>query len=223
LDIFDLKVSERNTFGKGPARALRRQGLIPAVLYGPRRASLPLTVSPFELKKIYKMTGTEQVILKLTIENRGTQSVTAMVKEAQVSPVTREYLHIDFFEISLDKEIVVSVPVVVTGKSKGVERGGLLQVVRHDLEISCLPTDMPDKIEVDVAHLDIGDTIHIGDIQVGEKIKLLVDPDLTVLTVVPPTVEEEVVPEEELEEEEAVEEAVEAEGGEAKAPKQASD
>jgi len=218
LEIFDLKVTQRNTFGKSSARELRRQGLIPAVLYGPKRESMPLTLSSLDLDKIYKDSGTEQVILKLIIKNGGTKNATAMVKEVQTAPVTNGYLHIDFYEISLYEEVVVNVSVGVTGKSKGIERGGLLQVVRHELEISCLPEDMPDKIEVDVTSLDIGDSVHIGDIELGDKIRLLAAPGLTVLTVVAPTVEEEEeeVPEEEAEEEE---EAVEAEAGESEAPK----
>lgn len=217
MEIFDLKTTQRNTFGKGSARALRRQGLIPAVLYGPRRDTVPLTISPLDLDIIYKDSGTEQVILNLKIENGGTQNAIAVVKEVQVSPVTGQYLHIDFYEISLNEEIEVNVLVEVTGKSKGVERGGFLQVVRHELEVSCLPTDMPEKIEIDVTGLDIGDSIHIGDIKLGDKVRLLADTGLTVATVVPPTVEEEEVPEEELEEvEETPAEEAEAGGETAK-------
>jgi len=207
LEIFDLKATQRSTFGKNPARALRRQGLVPAVLYGPRRETLPLTVSPMDLEKIYKTSGTEQVILNLVIENGVTQNVTAMIREVQTAPVTRQYLHIDFFEISLDEEVVVDVPIEVIGKSKGVERGGFLQLVRHELEVSCLPVDMPDKIEIDVTDLDIGDAIHVGDIQMGDRITLLTDVGYTVLTVVAPTVEEEKLPEEEAEEAGEAEEA----------------
>ncbi len=199
MEIFDLKTTQRNTFGKSSARALRRQGLIPAVLYGPKRESVPLTISPLDLDNVYKASGTERVVLNLVIENGGTQNATAVVKEVQASPVTGQYLHIDFYEISLDKEIVVNVPIEVTGRSKGVERGGFLQVVRYELEISCLPADMPDKIEVDVTGLDIGDSIHIGDIDLGDKVRLLADTGFTVATVVAPTVEEEEIPEEELE------------------------
>ena len=213
MEIFDLKTTQRNTFGKSSARALRRQGLVPAVLYGPRRESVPLSLSPLDLDKIYKASGTERVILNLMIENGGTRNATAVVKEVQAAPVTGQYLHIDFYEISLNEEIVVNVPVEVTGRSKGVERGGFLQLVRHELEISCLPTDMPDKVEIDVTSLDIGDSIHIGDIDLGDKGRLLADTGLTVATVVAPIVEEEEVPEEELEEaEEAPAEAAEAAG-----------
>ena len=221
MDLFNLKCSKRSVFGKGPARTLRREGLIPGVLYGPSRESLPLTISPSELQKIYKSSSSAQLILNLIIENGGSQNVTVMVKELQMSPVTREYLHIDLLEISLDQEFVVSIPVVAIGKSKGVERGGLLQVVRHQLEVSCLPADMPDKIEVDITELDIGDALHIGDLDPGDNVKLLAEPGLTVVTVVAPKVEEEEVPEEELEE--ALEEGEEGEGEEAEASEETSD
>jgi large subunit ribosomal protein L25 len=191
--------------------------LVPAILYGPKRDSLPLTVSPLDLDRIYKTSSSEQVILNLVIENGGTQNVTAMVKEVQAAPVTRQYLHIDFYEISLDEEIVVSIPVVVTGKSMGVERGGFLQIVRYELEVSCLPTDMPDNIQVDVTDLDIGDAVHVEDLTVIDKVKLLADPGLTVVTVVAPTMEEE-----ELPEEEEIEEAEEVEGEEAEASEEPS-
>jgi large subunit ribosomal protein L25 len=222
LEIFDLRATQRNTVGKGPARALRREGLIPAILYGPKRESMSLTVSPMDLEKIYKDSGTEQVVLKLVIENGVTQNVTVLVKKVQTSPVTRQCLHIDFLEISLDEEIVVRVPVEVTGKSVGVERGGFLQLVRHELEVSCLPMDMPEKIEVDIADLDIGDAIHVEDITLDDRIKMLSEPGHTVLTVVAPTVEEEELPEEEEELEEG-EEAAEAGEGEPEATREASD
>jgi large subunit ribosomal protein L25 len=213
LKIFDLKTTQRNTSGKGSARVLRRHGFIPAVLYGPSRESVSLTISLLDLDKVYKASGTERVILNLIIENGGTRNVTAVVKEVQASPVTGEYLHIDFYEISLNEEIAVNVPVEVIGRSKGVERGGFLQLVRHELEVSCLPTDMPDKIEIDVTSLDIGDSIHIGDLDLGDKVRLLADTGLTVAAVVAPIVEEEEVPEEELEEaEEAPAEEAEAAG-----------
>lgn len=217
MEIFDLKVTQRNTFGKGSARTLRREGLVPAILYGPKRDSLPLTVSPLDLDKIYKTSGSEQVIFNLVIENGGTLNVTAMVKEVQAAPVTQQYLHIDFYEISLDEKIVVGILVEVTGKSKGVERGGFLNIVRHELEVSCLPTDMPEKIQVDITDLDIGDAIHVEDLALIDKVEILADKGLTVLTVVAPTVEEEEIPEEE-----EVEEGEEAEGEEAEAPEEAS-
>jgi large subunit ribosomal protein L25 len=208
LEIFDLKVSKRKITGKGPARQLRRQGLIPAVLYGPKTETILLTVSDFELENIYKQSQSEHVLLNLVIENGGTKKKTAMIKEAQTSPVSNTFLHVDFFEISLDEKVVVKVPVDVIGKSKGIERGGLLQVVRHQLEVSCLPTDIPPAIKIDISELDIGDSVHIEEVVVSDKVDLLFDTNYTVLTVVAPTVEEEeIVEEEELEEGEEAEAA----------------
>ena len=211
MQTFDLKASERKGTGKGAARALRRQGLIPAVLYGPATASIALTISAKDLEKVYEESGGENVILNLIIKNGGTQNKTAMFKEVQTSPLTREYLHVDFYEISLEKEITVKVQVEPIGKCKGTENGGFLQLIRHELDVSCLPGDIPSKIEVDVSHLDIGDSLHVEEIDVGAKVKLLYDSNFTVVTVAAPTVEEEAVAEEELEEAEEIPAEVEAE------------
>jgi large subunit ribosomal protein L25 len=200
LETFDLTASARKTTGKGPARALRRQGLVPAVLYGPETESLPLTISTDDLMKVYQKSGSELFILNLIIKNGGTQNKTAMVKEVQMSPLSDRCLHVDFYEISMEKEITVKVPIELTGKSIGVESGGMLQLVRHELEVSCLPGDVPGKIEVDVSHLDIGDSVHIEDVTVGEKIRLQYDTNYTVATVIAPAVAEEEIPEEEFEE-----------------------
>jgi large subunit ribosomal protein L25 len=200
LETFDLTASPRKTTGKGPARVLRRQGLVPAVLYGPETASLPLTISTDDLMKVYQKSGSELFILNLIIKNGGTQNKTAMVKEVQMSPLSNRCLHVDFYEISMEKEITVKVPIELTGKSIGVESGGMLQLVRHELEVSCLPGNVPGKIEVDVSHLDIGDSVHIEDVTVGEKIRLQYDTNYTVATVIAPAVAEEEIPEEEFEE-----------------------
>lgn len=211
MQTFDLKASERKGTGKGAARALRRQGLIPAVLYGPATAAIALTISAVDLEKIYGESGGENVILNLIIENGGTHNRTAMFKEVQTSPLTREYLHVDFYEISLEKEITVKVQVEPIGKCKGAESGGFLQLIRHELDVSCLPGDIPGKIEVDVSHLDIGDSLHVEEIDVGAKVRLLYDSNFTVVTVAAPTVEEEAVAEEELEEAEEIPAEAEAE------------
>jgi large subunit ribosomal protein L25 len=162
--------------------------------------SIPLTISTMDLENVYQKSGTEHVILNLIIKNGGTQNKTAMVKEMQVSPLTNQYLHVDFYEISMEREITVKVPVELTGKSKGVEDGGLLQVVRYELEVTCLPGNIPGKIELDVSDLGIGDSIHVEDITVGEEVTLAYDTNFTVATVVAPTLVEEEVPEEEFEE-----------------------
>lgn len=210
MDVFDLKATKRDKTGKGQARELRRHGLIPAVLYGPKMEAMALSVSVKDLQSVYKESGSEHMVLNLIIDNGGTQKKTAMIKELQTAPATSNYLHVDFYEIALDQAIVVNVPVEVVGTSKGVERGGYLQVVRHSLEVSCLPTDVPTSIPIDISDLDIGDSVHVEDIAVGEKVSLLYDTNFTVVTVVAPSVEEE-VPEEEVLEEGEAEEVGEAE------------
>lgn len=217
MEIFELKASQRKSTGKGQARRLRRQGLLPAVLYGPKTESIPLTISTLDLDNIYKESGSEHVILNLIIENGGTQKKTVMIKETQIAPVTSQYLHVDFCEISLEEKVTVNVSVELTGKSKGVQLGGFVQLVRHELEVSCLPADIPAKIEADVSDLDIGDSLHVEDIDVGENVRLLYDTNFTVATVAAPTMEEEEIPEEE------VEEVEEAEAAEAEATDEPAD
>jgi len=219
LEIFDLGVSERKGTGKGQARALRRNGFIPAVLYGPKTETVSLSVSAADLTAIYKRSESEHVILNLMIQNGGTRNKTAMIKEMQVSPLTHEYLHVDFYEISMDQEIVVKVPVELTGGSVGVERGGFLQLIRHQLEVACLPGDIPNKIQVDISGLDIGDSIHVEQVQAKDKVRLVFDTNFTVVTVVAPSLAKEEVAEEVPEE--GVEEGEAA--GEAKASEPAAD
>jgi len=218
LEIFDLGVSERKGTGKGQARALRRNGFIPAVLYGPKTETVSLSVSAADLTAIYKRSESEHVILNLMIQNGGTRNKTAMIKEMQVSPLTHEYLHVDFYEISMDQEIVVKVPVELTGGSVGVERGGFLQLIRHQLEVACLPGDIPNKIQVDISGLDIGDSIHVEQVQAKDKVRLVYDSNFTVVTVVAPSLAKEEVAEE------APEGVEEGEGaGEATTPEPAAD
>jgi large subunit ribosomal protein L25 len=199
LDIIDLKVTERKGTGKGQARTLRSQGLVPAVLYGPDTETISLTVPAMEISRVFKQSESEHVILNLIIDNGGTRQKTVMIKELQTLPTTNEYLHVDFYEISMDRKITVKVPVEVIGKSEGIERGGNLQIVRHQLDVSCLPADIPAKIEVDISKLDIGDSVHVEEIVVGENVELLYDNNFTVVAVAAPTVEKAPVAEEEVE------------------------
>jgi large subunit ribosomal protein L25 len=128
-------------------------------------------------------------------------------RDLQIDPIKDQYIHADLFEVVMDEEITVEVPVVLVGRPEGVKMGGVLEQIAREITVECLPADIPQNIEVDVSSLNIGDTLHIGDIEL-EKAKILVDAATTLATVVPPTVEKEVV-EEEVEEE--VAEAEEAE------------
>ena len=213
MEQFEIQATVRKTAGNGPARALRRNGQIPAVLYGPQTEPLMLAVSIKELEQVLKNSNVAQIILKLVIQNGKKITKPAMIKEMQTHPISRAYLHVDFYEIDMQRPIKVMVPVVTRGKSVGVELGGMMQVIRRELEVQCLPGDMPETIEIDVSDLDIGDSIHVQEIPLGENIEFTTDTNLTVITVLSPKVEalEKGEEEEELEE---GEEAAEGEEGE---------
>jgi large subunit ribosomal protein L25 len=212
LEQIDLKAQVRKRTGKGPARTLRREGRMPAVLYGHKTDSILLSIEIKEFEKVVKKANIGSLLLNLQIQNGKTFTRPAMIRELQTNPVTGAFLHVDFFEIDMQSKITVSIPVVTRGKSVGVEEGGLLQIVRRELELFCLPTAIPEAIEVDITDLTIGDSIHVQEIALPADVELAEETDFTVVTVLAPTIEEEVVAEEELEEgEEAAEEEV-AEG-----------
>jgi len=213
LEQINLNARVRKTTGNSPARSLRREGRIPAVLYGPKTEPILLSIDSREFEQIAKKSTIGSVLLNLQIQNGDSTSRPAMVKELQTHPVTHRFLHVDFYEIDMQRKIKVMVPVVVRGKAKGVEDGGLLQIVRREIEVLCLPTEIPEAFEVDVSDLDIGDAIHLEDIQTVGNIEIVEETNVTVVTVLAPKVEVEAV--EELVE---GEEALEAEGEAEEAP-----
>jgi large subunit ribosomal protein L25 len=190
--------------GNGPARRLREAGQIPAVLYGPKTESVLLSVNKSDFDLILKKGRIGQLILNLVIQNNGeTYTRPAMIKELQVHPVSRNYLHIDFYEIDMDRKVTVKIPVVTTGQSVGIERGGILQIIRRELEVQCLPFEVPKTIEIDITDLDMGDSVHVEDISLDGEVEFFSEASLTVVTMLSPKVEEEPEEEEEAEEEEA--------------------
>jgi large subunit ribosomal protein L25 len=207
LDLIDLNAIIRKTTGNGPARQLRATGQMPGILYGPDMEPIMLAITVSDLDKVLKTSNIGQVLLNLTIKNGKTITKTAMIKELQRQPVSGEFLHVDFYEVAMDRKIRVSVPIVATGNSVGVELGGVLQIVRREVEVLCLPNEIPETIEVDVTDLDVGDSLHVNDIPLERDIEIQADMNFTVITVLSPTKEEEEVVEE-LEEEEG--EALEA-------------
>ena len=210
MDAIELNVKVRSTVGNGPARALRRDGMMPAVLYGRGTEPVSLSVQIKDLENILKHGSMGQTLINLNIEGGDTSAKTVLIKELQTHPMTNNFLHADFYEIDMNRKITVSIPVTTTGKSKGVEMGGILQVIRRELDVSCFPNQIPESIEVDVTDLEMGDAIHVEEIPVSEEIEILYDVNFTVITVVAPKVEEVAVEEEEGEEGEEEAEAAEA-------------
>jgi large subunit ribosomal protein L25 len=211
LELIELKTEKRTTTGNGPARRLRRSGQIPAVYYGPNTKPVLISVNKNDVETVLKKGGIGQVILNLVIQNNGeTRTMPAMIKELQTHPVSRNFIHIDFYEIRMDRKITVKVPVMTTGVAKGVELGGILQIVRRELEVECLPLEVPESIVVDITDLDIGDSIHVGKISLASGIEILEDDSRTVVTVLHPKLEEAEKPEGEEAEEGVAEEGEEA-------------
>jgi large subunit ribosomal protein L25 len=214
LELIELKTNSRTTTGSGPAHRLREKGQLPAVLYGPGVETALLSVNISDIDMVLKKSRIGQVLLNLVVPNNGeTSTKTVMVKELQFHPVSRKFLHIDFYEVAMDRKIMVNVPVTIIGEAKGIEMGGMLQIVRRELEVQCLPMDVPKSIEVDVTDLDIGDSIHVGDISRQSGFEFLGEENFTVVTVVSSKIDEEEKPAEEAEAEDEAGIAEEGEGG----------
>jgi len=204
-----LNARIRTETGKGPARRLRSLGRLPAIFYGPDINPIMLSIDYPQLRKITEGGSAENIILDLSIDSDGeSQSKKVMIKEIQRDPVTRDYLHIDLFEIAMGKEIEVDIPVHLINTPVGVSEGGILEHIRRRLRVSCMPEDMVDKIDVDVSDLDIGQSVHIRDVSLPPGLRSTEDESLPIAIVVAPTTtaeEEEVVEEEEVEEPESEE------------------
>lgn len=205
MEKIQLTANVREISGSGPARVLRREGLIPAVLYGPDAEPILLMVNTHEFELLLKEHNINQVVLDLEVKNGKTLNKSVMIKELQTHPVSQNPLHVDFYEISMTRKIKVNVPVVTTGKSVGEERGGIVQIVRRELEVFCLPGEIPESFTLDISNLDIGDAIHVEDITTEGDIEIPAETNFTIVTVTTPQAEE--VEEEEVEEEEEGEEA----------------
>ena len=216
MEQFKLKATVRKSIGNGPARVLRREGKMPAVFYGPKTETILLSVDIKEFETIIKKSSVGQALLNLVIRNGKEISKPVMIKELQTHPVSGNFLHVDFYEIDMQRNIRAMVPVTTTGISAGVELGGLFQIVRREIEVLCLPNDIPETFEIDITDLNIGDSVHVEDIPLGDNVEFLSDVNFTVVTIlVPKVVEEEVEEEEEEVEGEEGAEGAEGEASEA--------
>lgn len=213
----ELKARLRKETGKGPGRRIRAAGNVPGVLYG--EGNDPVVLE-FSFKDFYHVTHTRagsNVILDLKIDGSPRGECKAIVREIQYHPVRRDVLHVDFQEISMAKQVHVSIPVLVVGEPLGVRtKGGVLEVLQREVEVSCLPADIPENLPIDVNELDVGDSLQVRHLsfEMGEIID---EPDTTIVTIVAPTVieeEPEAAEEEVAEGEEGAEEAKEGEKGE---------
>src|SRR6266536_4621371 len=185
-----LKVEPRTSVGRSAVRKLKARGVIPAIIYGGKDKSQPLQVSARDINAMMSHASGENVLVELEIAgHNGTR--TALLQEVQHSPVGGDVLHVDFHAISMDEKIQADVPLEALGIPTGVKNfGGLLDQNLRALAIECLPADLPDRITVDVSALNIGDSIHVRDIQLPSGVAAKVQPDLTAFSVLAPIVEE---------------------------------
>jgi large subunit ribosomal protein L25 len=207
----NLTVEKRDGTGKGSNRRLRRAGEIPAVVYGPETEPIPVKV---EYKNLYRLMHNVPLNTIINLDITGVESPTrkVLIRELQKDPVTGELLHMDFHHIPMDKPITLTVPITAVGIPVGVKTfGGIVQYTRREIDISCLPSDIPDKIEVDISELNVGDSVHVSDLEL-ENVHILTDPARTLITVVAPTVIK-TAAEEAAEAEAEAEEAAEGEEG----------
>ncbi len=185
-----LTVYKRDTKRKSELKELRKNGLIPGIIYGEGlKENLPISVNKSEILKLLKLKREEDFLIEIEVDGDKNKFVT-LIKEEQYHPVTDEVIHVDFHSVSLEKEIVAKVPIHFIGEPKGVKAGGVLYKALHELEVEAKPLDLPSFIEVDISDLEVGDSIHIEDLKVPQNVKILHDPFETVVSVT--KVEEEV-------------------------------
>ena len=189
METLEIQVDARDPGSKQRARRLRRSGKIPGVLYGPKTQTIALELNKKEFSsRVAGLEGSHLVRLK---SNSATLvDKVALVKEMQFHPITGEVVHADLYEVDLAAKIRVQVPLHFVGKAVGVVRGGILQPIVREIEVECLPLDIPDFFNVEVSELDIGDSAHIEDLTMPEGIKAIYESNLALVAVVPPTVEE---------------------------------
>ena len=187
MELFELKANIREATGKGVARKLRSNLSVPAVLYGLGNEPMKLEVVIKDIEQAFKQSSLSQVLVNLTVSNDGKEAkkCPAMIKDVQLTPLTKDVLHADFLEIDLTKRVLVKVPVEAVGKAPGVEFGGTLSIIRRELEILCMPLEIPETITIDVSALEMGDAIHVEEIQI-EGVEIPADVNFTVITVVAP-------------------------------------
>ncbi|PIE90652.1 MAG: 50S ribosomal protein L25 [Acidobacteria bacterium] len=208
VSIETIVVKEREITGKEESGRIRREGLVPAVVYGLKKGSVPISVSPKQIAKVFQSEKGLNSILLLTLGDTGRTSH-VMIKDMTKHPVTDRLMHVDFLRVDMDEVIESSLPLNYTGTAQGVKLGGIMQIVRHEIMVSCKPGDLPGKVDVPVDHLNIDEAVRVSDLELGDKIEILLEED-RVLAVVHER-EAEVVEEEETEgiEEDATEETKE--------------
>ncbi len=215
MKTVNLAAYTRELHGKGAARRYRREGKVPAVLYGAGIDPVSIMVPALDFVKAARTAETMYMIVDLQFDGNG-ETKMALVRDVQTDPISGKLVHLDFLHVSSDRKLKMTVPVQLNGIPEGVKtHGGILQHIMRELEIEALPADIPDSIQLNVEELGIGDTIHVRELE-QENIVILSDPRRTIVSVVPPTVIKEPTTAADAEAEAAGEAELVGEDGEAK-------
>jgi len=186
-----IEAQARTPGGKNANKRLRKSGKIPAVIYGPGKQAVVVSVDPSVVRAILHSETGRNTIFAVSVD--GSSQNNAMVKEYQLDPVHGDLIHVDFLEITMDRLLELTVNVEIVGEAAGVKLdGGIMDFVTRSIEVECLPSDIPESIKVDVSPLMINDYIRVKNIQTDAKVKILSDPETVIVTIVPPIKEEEV-------------------------------
>jgi len=190
MEFAKVNVDVRAAAKKGGARKVRSGGSVPGVLYGRKRDPIPVTFNEKELLSSLDKEKRRNTVLKLTVRDAGkSEEVTAMVRDAQINPLSRKLVHVDFLAVDLNAEVHVTVPLVLIGKAVGVTNGGNLHQSMHLIPVAAKPAAIPTKLEVDVSALDIGDALHVSDLKLGEGVRVALDAKEAIASVVAPKAE----------------------------------
>lgn len=204
LELIQLNAKTRETTGKNAARKLRKSKAIPGIVYGALADPMKISLDTTEFIRIIREHGSSGLFFNLNIEEGPNKSV--MLKEMQMDPFGLEHVHVDLHEVNMDHKVSIMVPVEPIGTCKGVKEGGMIQIIRRELELFCKPSDMPESIELDISHMEIGDVLHVEDIDLGDAIEIPHEMNFTVITIVAPTADDSVDGEEDLLEKETASE-----------------
>ena len=189
METLEIQVDPREKKRKRDAKRLRRSGKIPGILYGPKTAATAVALDKREFSsRVADLEGSHLVRLKS--ESAALADKVALVKDMQYHPISGDVIHTDLYEVDLTAKITVNVPLHFVGKAEGVVRGGILQPIVREVEVECLPLDIPAYFAVDVSRLDIGDSVHIEELSMPEGVTAIYETNLALVAVVPPTVEE---------------------------------
>lgn len=185
MDQVNLKASARSRTGKGSARAARREGRIPAIVYSRHTDAMAIALDPIALRKAIKASERKfNTLLTLDLDDGGHK--VALLKDWQVDPVSRQLLHADFLEVKMDEKLEAQVPVELVGRPVGVVDGGVLSQIRRDVTVRCLPNQIPVRLDVDVSGMKINQSLHVADVPVPENVELVYQKNFTIAVVSPP-------------------------------------